>query len=97
MRHERRGLRLPGGAREFLVAEGGYRLLVEHHVAVRAEVTQAGAVRVAVALDLQRVRGIQQPERRPDPGRARGETEQTAHDVEPIAASPGGHAPVPAG
>ena len=94
VRHERRGVGLPGGALELLVAEGGFGLLVEHDAAVRAEIAQSSPVRVAVALHLQRIRGVQQPERRPDPVLARGQPEQPAHAAEP---TPGTFAPEGAG
>ena len=75
VRHERRGLGLPGGPLELLVAEGRLGLLVQHDPAVRAEVAQPRPVHVAAALHLQRIRGVEQPERRPDPAGARGQPE----------------------
>lgn len=54
-------LRLPG---ELGVGERGLGLLVNHRHPVRAEEADAAAVYVAVALHLQRVRRLEQPERR---------------------------------
>jgi hypothetical protein len=77
--HKGRRLSLLGLVREFLVTERRFRLLIEHRLARGIEAADAGAVDVAVALHLQRIGGINQPEGRPDPRGARRQTKQPAH------------------
>ena len=82
--YERRGGDLPRLVRERSVAERGERLFVDVRRAVRVEVAESGPVRLATALGAQRVRRLQQPERRGDGLRARAQTEEAAHAPESV-------------
>ncbi len=79
VRDERRRGGLPRLADELLVGERRFRLLVQHRRASGVEEADPGAVGVAVALHLQRIGRVQQPERRPDRCRPRRQPEQPAH------------------
>ena len=66
-------------ARERGVLEGGHGLLVEHGRAVGLVVAETGAVGVALALDGEAVRRLQQPEAGVHAMRGGGESKESAH------------------
>jgi hypothetical protein len=79
VRDKGRGLGLLCFVDEFLVAERRLWLFVQNGCAGGVEESDAAPVDVAVALHLQRVGCVEQPERCPDADGPRGQPEQTAH------------------
>jgi hypothetical protein len=76
---KRRGLGLPRLMAELLITERRFWLLIHHGRPVGVEEPDPAAVHVAMALRLQRIRSVQQPERRPHAGLPSSQPEQPAH------------------